>query len=610
MPGAADLATLRSALNTATLDKERATRELLTFLATDQVDAASAKTAISAAEEEDRVLGGEEDGVLASLDEVQSRLALFDSVASLSPEAAARRAKLAAEEEALLAALDRVQTQRGHVRHALDGLDRAGEKRRVQREVLERAQVAAEAALRDAMAAVADAEGGGREGREVREARSDDGGYLRAQLVRVSGEKDEVLKEYQGLREMYEKDIRTLNAERLELVTRIDHLQAQNMRLSDQLAHALAEGDDWRAQYETELQEKNDLAVQLDVIRELRGDESQIAAVASSLTDEIMALRATNDSLEDSLRSSKHALVVEQRKSIGAAESASASQELAEAKKVIAQLQDQAQALQAELDDVQGGLQFERDQVARLQGEVEELEVEHGEEVAAMEERFQARVRELQDQCDAATAAATAAAATTAAAEAAAAEAAAAEASPEEEALAREHAVQVVELQEQTEFMSKTIQRLEARLARSMQIQARVETKLDTAPVTTQAQAPTQVIDAASADVDSEALMAQVEALEAENAEQAYLVRLLAQAVETTDLGPALGGQAMTLQAKVETLAHRLLAKLSAPPPVPSHVDPMFADHIASLERDLDTTSRQLAAATAEISRLQHQHHP
>ena len=605
MPGAADLATLRSALNTATLDKERATRELLTFLATDQVDAASAKTAISAAEEEDRVLGGEEDGVLASLDEVQSRLALFDSVASLSPEAAARRAKLAAEEEALLAALDRVQTQRGHVRHALDGLDRAGEKRRVQREVLERAQVAAEAALRDAMAAVADAEGGGREGREVREARSDDGGYLRAQLVRVSGEKDEVLKEYQGLREMYEKDIRTLNAERLELVTRIDHLQAQNMRLSDQLAHALAEGDDWRAQYETELQEKNDLAVQLDVIRELRGDESQIAAVASSLTDEIMALRATNDSLEDSLRSSKHALVVEQRKSIGAAESASASQELAEAKKVIAQLQDQAQALQAELDDVQGGLQFERDQVARLQGEVEELEVEHGEEVAAMEERFQARVRELQDQCDAATAAAAAAAATTAAAEAAA-----AEANPEEEALAREHAVQVVELQEQTEFMSKTIQRLEARLARSMQIQAHVETKLDTAPVTTQAQAPTQVIDAVSADVDSEALMAQVEALEAENAEQAYLVRLLAQAVETTDLGPALGGQAMTLQAKVETLAHRLLAKLSAPPPVPSHVDPMFADHIASLERDLDTTSRQLAAATAEISRLQHQHHP
>ena len=605
MPGAADLATLRSALNTATLDKERATRELLTFLATDQVDAASAKTAISAAEEEDRVLGGEEDGVLASLDEVQSRLALFDSVASLSPEAAARRAKLAAEEEALLAALDRVQTQRGHVRHALDGLDRAGEKRRVQREVLERAQVAAEAALRDAMAAVADAEGGGREGREVREARSDDGGYLRAQLVRVSGEKDEVLKEYQGLREMYEKDIRTLNAERLELVTRIDHLQAQNMRLSDQLAHALAEGDDWRAQYETELQEKNDLAVQLDVIRELRGDESQIAAVASSLTDEIMALRATNDSLEDSLRSSKHALVVEQRKSIGAAESATASQELAEAKKVIAQLQDQAQALQAELDDVQGGLQFERDQVARLQGEVEELEVEHGEEVAAMEERFQARVRELQDQCDAATAAATAAAATTAAAEAAA-----AEANPEEEALAREHAVQVVELQEQTEFMSKTIQRLEARLARSMQIQAHVETKLDTAPVTTQAQAPTQSIDAVSADVDSEALMAQVEALEAENAEQAYLVRLLAQAVETTDLGPALGGQAMTLQAKVETLAHRLLAKLSAPPPVPSHVDPMFADHIASLERDLDTTSRQLAAATAEISRLQHQHHP
>ena len=220
-----------------------------------------------------------------------------------------------------------------------------------------------------------------------------------------------------------------------------------------------------------------------------------------------------------------------------------------------------------------------------------------------MEERFQARVRELQDQCDAATAAATAAAATTAAAEAAA-----AEANPEEEALAREHAVQVVELQEQTEFMSKTIQRLEARLARSMQIQARVETKLDTAPVTTQAQAPTQVIDAVSADVDSEALMAQVEALEAENAEQAYLVRLLAQAVETTDLGPALGGQAMTLQAKVETLAHRLLAKLSAPPPVPSHVDPMFADHIASLERDLDTTSRQLAAATAEISRLQHQH--
>jgi len=66
-------------------------------------------------------------------------------------------------------------------------------------------------------------------------------------------------------------------------------------------------------------------------------------------------------------------------------------------------------------------------------------------------------------------------------------------------------------------------------------------------------------------------LQDEIDELNAEVAEQDYLVRLVAKAVGTAELSGLLGGEDAPVMAKVETLAQLLAGAVASPPPLPSH---------------------------------------